>query len=307
MSVSGTLLATAKAAYHATVPLALRDRLWLARRDGGRVTLRRVMRTCRTAVGGRVAMVSLPHGRIAVDLRDTGVGQQIYDRREYEPNETAVIRRCVRPGDRFVDVGANVGYFTLLAATLVGPAGRVVAVEPEEHNFRLLSRTVALNRLANVTAVNVALGEADGEVVIRKSATNFGDHRVGGGDGRVGQPVRLAPLDAVLRANGVAAIDFLKMDVQGYECHVVRGMQGVLAGDRRLAVLCEFWPHGMRAAGGDPDEFLRAFAGGGFGAHLLGANGVEVAVPIAELPDRLPPFDPAEPDGCFVNVLFKRG
>jgi hypothetical protein len=63
----------------------------------------------------------------------------------------------------------------------------------------------------------------------------------------------------------------------------------------------------MRAAGGDPDEFLGAFAAGGFRAYLLGPNGVETAVPIPALPDRLPPFDPAEPDGCFVNVLFRRG
>ena len=73
----------------------------------------------------------------------------------------------------------EIGYFTLLAADLVGPAGRVIAIEPESYNFGLLTRNIRANRLSNVTALNIAVGAESGTSTIYKSAENYGDHRVG--------------------------------------------------------------------------------------------------------------------------------
>ncbi|MBO0698349.1 MAG: FkbM family methyltransferase [Zavarzinella sp.] len=245
-----------------------------------------------------------------VDIRDEGIGQKIHDRLEYEPRETAVFRRHLRPGGTVVDIGANIGYFAVLAAGLVGQAGRVIAVEPEEYNFRLLRRNIRANRLSNVTPVRSAVGAEPGTATIYKSAANYGDHRLfaaGGPAHRAGQRVPIEPLDAILERVGTAKmVDFIKIDVQGYEHHVVRGMTALFRGDRHLTILTEFWPYGIREAGGSPEEYLETFADAGFAAFLLEGDGTEREVPVTALPDHVPPVDPTEPDGSYINVLFRR-
>jgi len=290
------------------LPLSIRNRVWHARREGARVTCRKLLRKARVAAGLPIAKVRLEEGPIFVDVRDAGIGQVIFDRREYEPNETVAITQNLRPGSRFVDIGANIGYFSLLASKLVGPHGRVIAIEPEAHNFRLLSRNIAESARSNVTAVNAALGANDGSAVLQRSPTNFGDHRISGRlGGRESQIVPVRTLDGVLSEAGLESIDFVKIDVQGYECHVLGGMRHLFEAGRPLTLLCEFWPEGMKAAGGDPAEFLRIFKTSGFEAALLEPGGIETPVPVESLAEYLPPFDPNEPDGCFVNVLFRRG
>ena len=299
----------AKAVYQRTVPHGVRNRLWAARRLGCEALLHRVTRNCRSFFGGTLAVVRLPHVRIYVDMRDQGVGQKIYDFHEYEPTESAVIRRYLPRGGCMIDVGANIGYFTLLAAKLVGPSGQVIAIEPEEYNFGLLSRNVRINRLTSVATLNVALGAEPGQATIFKSAENFGDHRVGiptASGERHGQVVRIERLDTIVRANKIRMIDFLKIDVQGYEHHVFRGMSSILYDCPPSAVLTEFWPHGIREAGGDPDDYLRLFAVAGYRAFTLDQSGNENEIPISGLMSRVPPFNPAEPDGSFLNVLFRR-
>ena len=101
-------------------------------------------------------------------------------------------------------------------------------------------------------------------------------------------------------------VDFLKIDVQGYEHHALRGMAKLLDRNRQLAVLTEFWPHGIREAGGDPDEYLRRFADHDFRAFVFDSEVDEHEVAIENLMNLVPPFDPAEPDGSFLNVLFRR-
>jgi precorrin-6B methylase 2 len=88
-------------------------------------------------------------------------GQQALGR-AYEPMTTLAFHTLVQPGDRVVDVGAHVGYFTLLAARLCGPNGRVFAFEPHPDNFRLLERNIRENGAENVTAVRKAVADRAG-------------------------------------------------------------------------------------------------------------------------------------------------
>src|SRR5262245_2134996 len=91
--------------------------------------------------------------------RTHGVADPLLAGRGYEPEETAFIEAALAPGMTFLDLGANVGYFTCLAARKVGPAGRVWAFEPDPRNFRLLVRSVKANGLSNVTAVRAAASD----------------------------------------------------------------------------------------------------------------------------------------------------
>src|SRR5207253_6545315 len=96
----------------------------------------------------------------------------------WEPLETYLVERRVREGDVVLDIGANIGYYTLVFAELVGDSGRVFAFEPEPANFALLSENTGLNGRANVTLVNAAVADAGGRLPLYLAGENKGDHRL---------------------------------------------------------------------------------------------------------------------------------
>ena len=107
---------------------------------------------------------------------DRFVSRRIAEEGIWEPYETSLVMDLLHPGAVFVDVGANIGYFTVLAATT---AGKVFAFEPDPENFRLLEANLALNALQRkVTAVPAALAEEDGEGQLYLSEDNLGDHQI---------------------------------------------------------------------------------------------------------------------------------
>jgi FkbM family methyltransferase len=260
------------------------------------------------ARGRYQAYVDLPAGfSLEVDLRDEGVGRTIYADEYWDRDESAFLKAHVKPGMTIVDVGANLGYFTVLCAQLVGPPGRVIAIEPDPYNFALLQRNVARNGLTNVTLLNRALAKKPGTAVLFKSASNFGDHRVcATADKRETVEVEVETLDELLARHGVAHVDVAKIDVQGYEGQVLGGMQTTLAAGLIDHLLMEYWPHGLTRAGDDPAAIIDTLIRAGFRFHLLKEQGTLQPVEAGRLDEQLPPFDPAMPDGCFVNLLLAK-
>jgi FkbM family methyltransferase len=148
---------------------------------------------------------------------------------DYEPHLTAVFERYCRPGMTVVDVGANLGYYSLLAARLVGPSGRVVALEPNSENCRLLLSSLRLGRVGNVDLVPIACDTTTGWAYY---STHVGSN---GGlvddDDLLGRPGLVVPtfrLDDVVHER----VDFLKLDVEGAEGRVVQGATRILEQDR---------------------------------------------------------------------------
>ena len=126
-------------------------------------------------------MVVVQGFKMIVDVGDRwGVGRKIYVQREYDPVETSYLMQVLKPGMLFLDIGANIGYFTLLAASAVGPEGRVIAVEPEPKNYRVLTKNLALNGIKNALPRNVALGSSCGSAALYLNEQNWGDHRLWG-------------------------------------------------------------------------------------------------------------------------------
>jgi FkbM family methyltransferase len=149
----------------------------------------------------------------------------------YEPHLTAVFEKFCRPGMTVVDVGANLGYFTLLASKLVEPNGRVIALEPNSENCRLLLSSLRLNGLSNVDLFPVAAGEAAGWAY-------YGTH-VGSNGGLVDDDDLLARFGTVVptfRLDDLVdrKVDFLKMDVEGAEGRVVHGATRIIEKDRPI-------------------------------------------------------------------------
>ena len=152
----------------------------------------------------------------------------------FEPNEFAFLDQVLKPGMVFFDVGANDGYFTLFAARRLGPAGRVIAVEPSTRERVNLQCNVEANRLTNVTVVPLALGVAPGTASLRLAKGTHSGHNTLGNFAHDGvqmdsfEEVKVDALDAVATRLGLARVDFIKIDVEGAEASVIDGAREVL-------------------------------------------------------------------------------
>lgn len=182
----------------------------------------------------------------------------------FEPWETGVVRRLLRAGMCVVDVGANVGYFSVLASRLVGPSGLVVAVEPSPYAADRLRRTVEVNRLSNVRVEQIGLGATAGEATLFHPLPDNHTPSMLGDIGTPGVRVPIRTLDECLPEWGVGRVDLLKVDVEGFEVAVLAGAAATLAAGRVAAILCEFNSHWLARAGESPASLRDRMLGVGF-------------------------------------------
>jgi FkbM family methyltransferase len=149
-----------------------------------------------------------------------------------EPKTAALFHRILRSGDTYIDVGAHVGYHALVARQIVGPAGYVLAVEPQPYNTNKILVNAALNGFSNITTVVGAVGESDGIVVLHDQVATDKSRLTlcGGGvnDGIATFEVPLWSLDTLIKRFDLARIRLLKIDVEGYELNVFKGAVGSL-------------------------------------------------------------------------------
>jgi FkbM family methyltransferase len=180
--------------------------------------------------------------RMRLDTTDS-VGRVLSIGGIWEPPVTALFRSALSPGDVCVDVGANIGYFTLLAATLVGPNGRVYALEPAPDTHAALAASVELNGFSNVRALCVAAGEAEGEALLDNHVHSVLSSIRGMRNDATGEPdgltVPVRSLASVIESSDLPRLRLVKIDVEGYELEVLRGLEPVLAGGARPTVMVE--------------------------------------------------------------------
>jgi len=176
----------------------------------------------------------------------------------YEKFETELIRKKLGPGMTVIDIGANIGYYTAIAAQAVGPAGRVIAFEPDPENFAYLEKTVVLNKLTNVTCYQVAIADSVGAGHLFLSPeNNKGDQRIyASPEKRESIGIQLTTLDAFIQGHDVPRVDFIKMDIQGAEGLALAGMKKTIGDNGHLMMFTEFWPMGIERTGQSPLAFL---------------------------------------------------
>ena len=190
-------------------------------------------------------LVSLPQFQIYARPADYFIGGAIIRDQVYEPHITRLLTDLLRPGHTFIDVGANIGYFTLLAAALVGEPGRVIAFEPNPQNCELLRRSIAANAFGNITLHQNAVAETEAEFLFDTVGYSSNGRLLPGREagqppGRAGQyPVQAVTLDHAL--SDLAQIDVIKIDAEGSEPRVLAGMATILARHRPI-ILTEFAP-----------------------------------------------------------------
>lgn len=156
-------------------------------------------------------------------------------------------------GEIVVDVGAGIGWELNLFSRLVGPTGRVFAIEAEPETFRWLERRREVNGLSNVTLIPAAVAAAPGEVLISSEGSHWTRRLAAGG---AGHPVRALTLDGLVAEYGISRIDFLKMNIEGGERPALAGMNRSAPLVRHIAVSCHDF---MAERGGDDSMRTRAF------------------------------------------------
>ena len=180
--------------------------------------------------------------------------------------EVSAVKRLLKPGHVFVDVGANVGFFTALARSCVGPQGRVVAFEPSSFAFAKLYSMMEESGFANVTAVNCALSDACGESTLYVPSAGMGNHSPTMVPVNTCTPERIvvSTLDAQLDALSIDHVDLLKIDVEGHEPKVLAGARDSLAQGRIRAILCELNGHWLRESGSSAEQLWQQLSDAGF-------------------------------------------
>lgn len=212
-------------------------------------------------------------GDFMFDARDSIIGWSIAADGGWAREETIALTGIISEGDAIIDVGANLGWFTVHLARAAGENGHVYAFEPDPGNFLLLRENLARNGIAGrVTSYRLAVLDRPGSVRFELSPDNHGDHRVRFDDlegiREIGPALEGEPQRATIMVDAVTLDEalshhtsrfrLLKLDCQGAEPAIIKGAQNVLSKTDYLAT--EYWPYGIRRAGYDPRAFIDELA-----------------------------------------------
>jgi len=195
----------------------------------------------------------------------------------YEVGTTRLFEQLIRPDEIIIDVGAHVGYFTLLAAKLVGPSGKVFAFEPEPMNYALLTKNIGLNNYANISAQPVAVSNHCGSSQLYMSPLDNGLHSLN----RLGSPdqtyenqktVDTTTLDAFLEQQGWPQIALVKIDIEGSETAAFEGMSQFFIREQNTKLILELCPWILETMGVGTASFLGDIRSRGFEIHVIEPN-----------------------------------
>ena len=203
---------------------------------------------------------------IWVDSRDMDIGGEIVERKTYEPHVTAAIRRELKDGSVFVDVGANIGWHTLNASRRVGTSGKVIAFEPGRSNLQLLYHNIVSNRLRNAEVFPFAVSSERRLLQFMSGISNAAVKEIPE-DADSCEYVQAVTLDEILRDE--KRIDVIKMDIEGHEPEALKGMMATMRKHKPVLV-SEFNPDGIRELSRiEPEEYLSAILGLGYSISVI--------------------------------------
>lgn len=188
----------------------------------------------------------------------------------WEPTITRLFEGNLKPGDYVVDVGANVGYYSVLSARLVGPQGQVYALEPSRSIRERLETNLLLNASANVQVFPVGAWHEPGRATLNLVDGNRGSSTLGATQNSTeSESVELVRIDEVIPESVHSKIRLLKIDVEGAEWSALRGAERILEKAAGLTVICEVCPERLAALGSCVDDLLAFMEKHGYHAQTI--------------------------------------
>tara|TARA_Y100000590_G_scaffold125371_1_gene143407 strand:+ start:536 stop:1378 length:843 start_codon:yes stop_codon:yes gene_type:complete len=184
----------------------------------------------------------------------------------YEPNQTKIVKKYVHEGDVVIDVGAHVGYYTLLMAQLVGKNGKVYSFEPDPVNFELLKKSVEINGFENVVLIQKAVSDTTEKIKLFLGDNDSAINRIYDaklGDAKKSIDVESVTIDEYFKEND-KLFNFIKIDSEGSEAKIINGMEKFLTKNRKLIMMTEFFPFLIKKSGDEPKQYLKSLENSGF-------------------------------------------
>lgn len=239
--------------------------------------------------------------KMILDPKDDSLGLSINS--VYEPFETAYFKKEIKNGDVVFDIGANIGYFTLIFAKLVGENGKVYAFEPSPDVFDILKKNVELNGYKNVVLLKKAVSTKTEKIKLYVCESGASDNHIYNScDNRQTILIDAIALDDWFK-NYDGKIDFIKMDVQGAEGKALQGMTNLLKTRKNIKMVSEFWPTGLIKSGIEPKEYLNLLINCGF--KLYEMNEQKKIIEELNISKVLESY--AHEKGGFTNILCIKG
>jgi FkbM family methyltransferase len=198
-----------------------------------------------------------------------------------EPVETDVFIKHIHGGSTVIDIGANIGYYTMLAAQIVGSNGKVYAFEPEPNNFKLLQKNVEYNGYTNAVLVRKAVSNTNGKIKLYLAPSETSTHRIyRNEDHREHIFVDVTTLDQYFD-NMYPPVDLIKIDIEGAEYGAIKGMENLLRAKEDVNLITEFWPLGLQEFGSSAESFLALLERCGFTTFFEINEGTNSVTPMS--------------------------
>ncbi len=184
--------------------------------------------------------------KMRLNLKDEGISKDLALDGIREPESTQEVKRMLKEGDVVIEVGANIGYYALIESRLVGEKGRIYAVEPSPYNVDNLKRNIKLNNIKNIEVFELAIGDKDGVAELNVSPHSNLNSLIRQDNKKIIEAikVKVMALDNFLKDKKLP--DFLRMDVEGYEASILKGMGKLLRSKHPMDLFIEIHPHIMR-------------------------------------------------------------
>jgi len=218
----------------------------------------------------------------------------------YEENTVNLLKKLLKNGMNVINIGANVGYFTLFAAREVGSSGKVIAFEPKEENVKFLRKNVEENKYTNVNVIHKAVTNKNEETkllvgpssawnfIIQKDMKNFPQ-----------ESVTTTTIDEFLKDHPMK-IDFVLMDAEGSEPYILEGMNETVTQNPNLQIITEYNPHALKELGKNGEYFLQHIEKLGFSIFLIDESTGKLT--LKNIDEILNKF----PIGTFTNLYLTR-
>jgi len=195
----------------------------------------------------------------------------VYTWKPFEPDVTEAFVRQLHSGDVVVDVGAHIGYYTLLAAQAVGQEGRVFAFEPDPTNYDLLQKNVKLNGYKNVIALNTAVSDSSKHTALFLGPTSSENSLIRDNTKKAkSMVVETTSLDDFFKSfPEKIKIALIKIDVEGSEMLVLAGMSQIMSDNTRLAIISEYVPKFLSRSATNPQDYIKKLRENGFCVKMI--------------------------------------
>lgn len=218
---------------------------------------------------GIIRITTVNNNKLYIDLADRIISSKLLQYGYWEKGLTDLVGRIIKPGMTAIDIGAHIGYYSVLFSQLVQPGGKVFSFEPEPYNFSLLKKNIEINKINNCIIENKAISDIDNKLKLYLDPDNFGGHSATSrGNPNNFIEVEALPLDDYFKDKDTH-VDFIKIDIEGGEYSALDGAKDIIRKNPDLIMVLELNPEQMNVSKISPGSFLKKIRSHGFQISIV--------------------------------------